>query len=73
MLPDAPSSDYFLLTAIILATGVVPLAVVFHRARRRNTINGAAVSASIPRWIWLVWPSFLVIWWFAAAWLFLRD
>ena len=73
MLPDAPSSDYFLLTTIILATGVVPLAVVFHRARRRNTKSGAAVSARIPRWMWWLGPTFLVIWWFAAAWLFLRD
>ena len=73
MLPDAPSRDYLLLTAIILATGVVPLAVVFMGVRRRNTKSGAAVSARIPGWIWWLGLTFLVIWWFAAAWLFLSD
>jgi hypothetical protein len=73
MLPDAPASDYFLLTEIILTTGVVPLAVVLLGVRMRSAKSGAAVFATVPRWIWLAWPILLVIWWFAAAWLFLRD
>jgi len=73
MLPDAPSSDYFLLTTIIFTTGVIPLVVVFLAVRRHSPEGGAAVSARIPRWVWWLSSTFLVTWWFASAWLFLRD
>lgn len=69
MLPEAPPSDYVLLTLIVVVTGVVPFVVTLV-ARRRG--DGPPAS-SVPAWALVAVPVLLVAWWFAAAWLFLPD
>ncbi|RMI13813.1 hypothetical protein [Cellulomonas triticagri] len=74
MLPEAPSSDYLLLTLIIAVTGGVPYAVmlvapVVLRHRREAT----EPRRTAPAWVLVAVPVLLVAWWFAAAWLFLAD
>ncbi|WP_282944119.1 hypothetical protein [Cellulomonas endometrii] len=72
MLPEAPPSDYVLLTLIVVVTGVVPFVVTL-AARRVQRHRGGGADRSAPAWTpWAV-PVVLVAWWFAAAWLFLRD
>lgn len=74
MLPEAPPSDYFLLTLIIVVTGVVPfvVALVAPRVLRRDR-DTAEPRRSVPVWAMAAVPVLLVAWWFAAAWLFLAD
>lgn len=74
MLPEAPQSDYFLLTLIVVVTGVVPFVVtlVAPRFLRRHR-DSAEPRKSAPLWAMAAVPVVLVAWWFAAAWLFLSD
>ncbi|GEM_PF-2940229 len=74
MLPEAPTSDYVLLTLIIVVTGVVPfvLTLVAPRVLRRRR-DAAEPRRSVPAWAVAAVPVLLVAWWIAAAWLFLAD
>ena len=71
VLSEAPASDYVLLTTIIVAAGVIPAGLV--AARRSGKGNDTALATRRPRWLLWVSLIFLAAWWFAAAWLFLRD
>ena len=74
MLPEAPPSDYVLLTLIILVTGAAPfvVALVAPRVLRRSR-GTAEPRRSVPVWAVAAVPVLLVAWWFAAAWLFLAE
>ncbi len=74
MLPEAPSSDYLLLTLIIVTTGGVPSVVALVgpgilRHRRTTT----EPRRPVPTRAMVAVPVLLVAWWFVAAWLFLPD
>ncbi|GIG34938.1 hypothetical protein [Cellulomonas pakistanensis] len=74
MLPEAPSSDYALLTLIIVVTGVVPFVVTLAAPRLLRRDRGtAAPRRPVPAWALVAVPVVLVAWWFVAAWLFLAD
>ena len=74
MLPEAPPSDYVLLTLIVVVTGVVPFVVTLVAPRLLGRRRGTAEPRrSVPVWALAAVPVALVAWWFAAAWLFLRD
>jgi len=74
MLPEAPPSDYVLLTLIVVVSGVVPLVVALGAAQVLRRSRGTAEPRrSVPVWAVVAVPVLLVAWWFAAAWLFLPD
>lgn len=73
MLPEAPPSDYVLLTLVVVVTGVVPFVVTLVARRVARRHGDGPSASSVPAWALVAVPVLLVAWWFAAAWLFLRD